>query len=249
MRTRSAVNLIADVRVRCDQVTSYGATPFIADADILEWLNQAWADLYDHLVKAGEHYYLSQDNFTTTSADVYPLPADHYKTMGVSVQNNGYYSPIHRFQFEQRDGYIPQIVAGIGIRHFYYPVAQRMTLQDGANGANSFIDGVNGWELYCIDWAAKKCAERDENGDLATMLAGDIGQTLQRIVSMCSTRNVGEAPKTRIVRGRRGTGAPFMSGPIAYGPSGGMWPYAMRYDLWGQNLKLIQSVGNMGFVL
>ena len=247
MRTRSAVQLINDVRVRCDQLTSNGATAFIDDATILEWLNQAWADLYDHLVKSGEHYYLSQDNFVTTSSDVYPLPPDHYKTMGVSVESNGYYSPIHRFQFEQRDGYIPQIQAGFKVRHFYYPVAQRMTLSDGANGANSFIDGVNGWEVYCVDWAAKKCAERDENFDLAAVLGGDIAMTLQRIVSMCSTRNVGEAPKTRIVRGRNRSGGPQMAMmPSAIGTTAGAWPQTMRYDLWGQNLKLIQSLGALG---
>lgn len=248
MRTRSAVNLIADVRVRCDQITSNGATAYIDDNTILEWLNQAWAELYDRLVKAGEHYYLSQDNFVTTLSDTYPIPADHYKTVGVSVQSNGYYQPIHRFQFEQRDGYLPQIQAGFNVRHYYYPVAQRMTLSDGASGANSFIDGVNGWELFVIDWAAKKCAERDENLDLAQVLAGDIAATMQRIISMSTSRNVGEAPKTRIVRGRSGPrvwGSSFGMVPSAFGQAGS-WPSTMRYDLWGQTLKLIQNIGALG---
>lgn len=250
MRTRSAFNLINDVRVRSDQLTSNGATSFIDDPTILEWLNQAWADLYDHLIKSGEHYYLRQDDFVTTTKDLYPLPADHYKTMGVSVQNNGYFQPIHRFQFEQRDGYIPQIQAGFNVRHFFYPVAQRMTLSDGGSpaGSNSFIDGVNGWELYVIDWAAKKCAERDENADLAAMLGADIGMTLQRIVSMCTSRNVGEAPRTRIVRGRGATrtaGWGMGMVPTAFGQAG-TWPSSMRYDLWGQNLKLIQNIGALG---
>lgn len=249
MRTRSAYNLIADVRSRSDQVTSYGAVPFIQDSEILEWLNQAWADMYDHLIKSGEHYYLRQDDFVTTTSDVYPLPADHYKTMGVSVQTNGYYVPIHRFQFEQRDGYQPQIVAGVPVRHMFYPVAQRMTLSDGASpaGSGSFIDGVNGWEIYCVDWAAKKCAERDENADLAAMLGADIGATLQRIVSMSTSRNPGEAPKTRVVRGKRGLMS-FGYGPAMFpGPGAGpSWPSAMRYDLWGQNLKLISGVSSVG---
>lgn len=240
MRNRSAYDLIADTRARCDQTTSNGAIAYIDDATILEWLNQAWADLYDHLVKSGEHYYLRRDIYVTQpSVDAYPLPADHYKTMGVSVQTSGRWVPAHRFQFERRDDaqmfgeggmgwpftlhydlwgqtmqWLELPAGGYSIRHFYYPVAARMTLNDGGSpaGSNSFIDGVNGWELYVIDWAAKKCAERDENTDLASMLAGDIAQTLGRIVSMSTTRNPGEAPKTRIVRGNGGR-----RGPIARG--------------------------------
>lgn len=244
MRTRSAFDLINDVRVRCDQVATAGQVPYIDDATILEWLNQAWADLYDHLVKSGEHYYLKRDVYVTGPAvDSYPLPTDHYKTVGVSVQVNGAWEPAHRFQFERRDDMtqfgggaiwvwpfnlhydlwgqnmqwreMPN--GGYSVRHFYYPTAARMTLSDGANppGSGSFIDGVNGWELYVIDWAAKKCAERDENADLAAMFGGDIAQSLARIVSMSSTRNPGEAPRTRIVRGRGGG-----RGPIARGGGG-----------------------------
>lgn len=222
-RTRTLTQLILDVRSRADQDTSNGAIAYIADSVIAEWLNQAWADLYDHLVKAGEHYYLKTDTFVTANAvDVYALPADHYKTMGVSVQASGYWQPAHRFQMERRDDYsqfgpvwvwpfdlhydlwgqnlkfLEMPNGGYNVRHLYYPVAARMNPADPNNAS---IDGVNGWELYCVDWAARKCATRDENADLAALLGQDIASTLQRIVSMSSTRNPGEAPRARVVRG------------------------------------------------
>lgn len=243
MRTRSLAQLIGDVRVRSDQVTSNGQIAYIDDATIAEWLNQAWADLYDRLIKTGEHYYLSRDVYLTVAGQqAYPLPHDHYKTMGVSVVVNSYPQPAHRFQFERRDDMQPMggmswpydlhydlwgqtmqwlepVASGYEVRHHYYPVAQRM---NPADPANSFIDGVNGWEVYVRDWAAKMCATRDENFDLANVLQGDIDRAMARIVSMSSTRNPGEAPKTRIVRGngtRRGVYP--RSGPGGTQGSGG----------------------------
>ena len=67
MRSRSAYDLIGDVRSRSDQQTLNGQVAYITDAEILEWLNQAWAELYDLLTKTGEHYYLKQQNFQSVN--------------------------------------------------------------------------------------------------------------------------------------------------------------------------------------
>lgn len=229
-RTRNLVQLIADVRSRCDQVTANGAQAFISDAEICEWLCQADADLYDKLVLTGEQYFLTNPppQFVTTSGQQdYPLPPDFYKLRGVDVQVGSYWSTCHRANFEQRNDFqnLPltvwdwqallyydlygqylhfmQVLPGAQqIRLWYYPVRQRMSLNDGASGANSYLDGVNGWETYVIDYAAKMCAVRDENAELAQMLGADIAKTEDRIITMASSRNSGEAPKARVVRGR-----------------------------------------------
>ena len=235
MRSRSAVLLIADVRARCDELTSNGQQPFITDGEILEWLNQAWAELYDLLIKTGEHYFLKQQTYTSLNGVTdYPLPDDWYKTVGVDLLVGGFWQNAHRFQFERRNDY--QTVTGdwtwpvdvffdiwgqalhfmpvpnglYPVRHWYYPIAQRMTLNDGSSppGSASSIDGVNGWEQFAIDWAARKCAQRDENLDLADSIGQDMAAKRDHIIKMASTRNVGEAPTTRIVRGRQGTIGP-----------------------------------------
>ena len=235
MRSRSAYDLINDVRSRCDEKTLNGQTSFITDDEILEWLNQAWAELYDFLIKTGEHYYLRQQNYTSINGVTdYPLPDDHYKTVGVDVLVGGFWQNAHRFQFERRNDY--QTVTGdwtwpvdiyfdiwgqnlhfmpvpnglYPVRHFYNPAPFRMTLNDGATppGSASRVDGVSGWEQYAIDWAAQKCAERDENTDLSAMFGAAMAAKRAHIISMASTRNVGEAPVTRIVRGRQGSVGP-----------------------------------------
>ncbi len=140
----------------------------------------------------------------------------------------GYWSPAHRFHFEQRNDYqnvtgdwtwpvfiyydfwqnslhfIPTPNGQYPVRLWYVPTAQRMTLNDGGNpaGSLSVMDGINGWEEYVIDWAAKKCAQRDENFDLANSLLADLKETEAHILSMASSRNPTEAPRTRVIRGR-----------------------------------------------
>ncbi len=231
MRTRNAIQLISDVRSRCDQPTGFGQQPFITDAEILEWLNQAAAWLWDKLTKTAEHYYLGPPNtfLTVSGQDAYELPPDFYKSVGVDVQFFGVWRAAERFDFQRRNDY--QVIGGNAwtwpctllydlwgqqlklmpmpnqatqVRHFYYPVCPRMSLTDGANGANSIVDGINGWEVFLVDWAAKKCAERDQDFDLAASLSADIAATEARILSMGASRNPGAPPVTRIVRGRGG---------------------------------------------
>lgn len=231
MRTRNAIQLISDVRSRSDQLTGFGAQPFISDAEILEWLNQAAAWLWDKLTKTAEHYYLGPPNTfaTVSNQDAYPLPSDFYKSVGVDVQMQGYWRAADRFDFQRRNDYqalggnvwtwpcalgydlwaqtlklFPMPTSATNVRHYYYPVCPRMSLTDGASGGNSIVDGINGWEVFLVDWAAKKCAERDQDFDLANALAGDLAQTEQRILSMSASRNPGAPPMTRIVRGRWG---------------------------------------------
>src|ERR1700733_7817608 len=159
MRTRNAIQLISDVRSRSDQLTGFGAQPFIADAEILEWLNQAAADLWDKLTKTAEHYYLGPPNTFATSngQDAYPLPTDFYKSVGVDAQSQGFWRAAQRLDFQRRNDYqalggdlwvwpqtlcydlwgqtlklFPVPPGGSLVRHFYYPICQRMSLSDGA---------------------------------------------------------------------------------------------------------------------
>lgn len=230
MRSRSAVDLISDVRSRSDQKTLNGQLAYITDAEILEWLNQAWAELYDLLTKTGEHYYLRQDNFLAVNGvQDYPLPDGWYKTVLVGVLVGGIWENAHREQFERSNDW--QTISGswswpmdvrydlwgqnlhfmrqpdvnYQVRHWYYPIPFRLTLNDGATppGSASCIDGVSGWEQYAIDWAAAKCATRDENVDLYQMLKADMTEKRVHILTMASTRNPGSAPTTKIIRGRQ----------------------------------------------
>lgn len=218
-RTRNLGQLRADVRSRVDQVSS----PYIPDSELNEWINKAWAEVYDLLTETGQKYYLNTAVFYTQAGqDTYALPCDHYKTLGVDAQVNGAeWTPVHRYQFEQRNDYnqstgdwatptgsvlydlragflhfIPAPPQVMQMKHYYFPVAARMTSD------TSSIDGVNGFEDYAVDYAAKKAAQRGEEWELVQSLENDMALQRARIKAMADDRIAGEAPKARVSRGR-----------------------------------------------
>lgn len=116
MRLRQLSDLRNDVRKRA-QIEN--ATIFIPDADITEYINQAWTRVYACLCRTGEDYYLTemqfttvpgQDTYTTTSgsgpAGTLVLPLDMWTLKGIDLQfQSSMWIPCYRGEFEQRDDY------------------------------------------------------------------------------------------------------------------------------------------------
>lgn len=175
----------------------------------------------------------NQDTYYTTSATGVPagtalLPTDMWRVKGLDVQvvQTGIWNPAYRLQFDMRDDYqqwgwnwpaIPKYdyrgsgaIASIvfapiptgayPVRLWYYPSALRMS-----NNTDT-IDGGNGWEIYAIDWAARRCAEKDENYELCARIDGALAEMLASIRAEASSRNAGLAPKIRRSRYRGGPG-------------------------------------------
>jgi len=217
-RTRTLVLLRGDVRARVDAMST---DAFVTDSDLTEWLNQEWAELYDILIGGVDTYYLKVDAFNTTAGtSSYDLPSDYYKTRGVDVKTTtGYFRNAHRFNFEQRNDYpitgwswpdsiqydiraskltfMPSPAGTYAVQHQYIPSAVRMSADSDT------IDGVNGWELYVVAGAAMKWALKEDNTELASMLANEKAALRARITSVSRDRDSGEAPKVRVVRGRQ----------------------------------------------
>jgi hypothetical protein len=84
------------------------------------------------------------------------------------------------------------------MRLWYYPAAVRMVADTDT------IDGGNGWELAAIDWAARMCAERDENYDLCARLDQSFAAHMQNVLDEAANRNAGQAKKIRRVRYKDG---------------------------------------------
>lgn len=213
-RTRSLTNLSADVYARIDVEGQTGALP---SAFVTEALNQGWTEVYGILARAGENYYLSSSTFSTTpGTNTYALPADFWLVKGVDVQVSGQWQNAQRGDFEQRNDFqsgswnspdsilfdlwggnlvlnpTPSTVQSC--RLWYYPAATRLSA-----GADT-LDGGNGWEIYAIDFAARRCAEKLELLDLAQRMDGSLAEQRARIIAEGAARNVGAAPKVRRVR-------------------------------------------------
>ena len=188
-----------------------------------------------------------QDTYYTTSAVGVPsgtnlLPTDMWRVKGLDVQvvQTGLWNPAYRFQFGQRDDFqqwgwnwpaIPKydyrgsgatasivfapIPSGVyPCRLWYYPSAVRL-----ANDSDT-IDGGNGWEIYAIDWAARRAAEKDENYELCARLDMALAEMERSIRAEAASRNAGLAPKIRRSRYRRSDG--FWGG--GWGEGGGYGP-------------------------
>lgn len=222
MRVRTLQQLIADVRSRADQQDA-SSQQFVSDSEITEWLNQAWTLVYDELIKSGDHYYLSNDVQTTTGGvDTYALPADFYQLRGLDYQAGGRYFNAHAFNWERRNDWTlfagiwvwpmqlnyaltgnnlllrPPPPGGLGIKIWYYPVAERMV------NPTDTIDGVNGFEVFAVALAAKKCADKESNSELAAACEMEMAQQLAHIRTMATRRDATSAPVVRRVRGRIG---------------------------------------------
>lgn len=175
----------------------------------------------------------SQDTYYTTAATGVPagtnlLPLDLWDIKGVDVQIQaaGIYTGAKRYQFEQRNDYqqfgwswpvvplydyrgsgasaalnfIPAPPAGILVRLWYYPAAVRLV-----NNSDT-LDGGNGWEIYAIDWAARRIAEKDENYELCARIDGALAEMERAIDAEAATRNTGQAPRLRRTRYKRSFG-------------------------------------------
>jgi len=211
-RPRTLTNLIADVRTRTQ--TENMSTAY-ADSVITEWLNQAWAELYEKLVTAkGADFYekYSPPIVTLANTAMYDLPGDFYQLLAVEAYINGQPYWLRSFTraeravlantniFTDRDPlaykirgsqieFRPIPPAGTNIVMYYVPAPARMIA-----GGDS-IDGVAGWEQYIIDSAGLQIAQREHDETLTKMLSDSIMLLGSRIESMAAHRDAGYPPR------------------------------------------------------
>ena len=199
-RSRTLGQMRSDVRLRADLV----GNQFVSDSEINEYINQSLAELYDRLVGArGQEYYAKEQVITTTGVEGYALPADHYTTLYVELEDGGTRFRLGSYSFHQRAALIgssatnpgrpvafriiesnltllPAPTAGYTVRHWYAPACPRLVLD-----ADSF-DGVDGWEEYAI-WRAVVYVRQKEDLDV-TVAAGIMGQLRARIEGLAPFR-------------------------------------------------------------
>lgn len=211
MRTRNLTNLISDVRIRTQTENMSAAYP---DAVITEWLNQAWAELYEKLItaKGADFYERTQTITSTSNVALYPLPEDFYQLLAVEAYINGQPYWLRSFTRAER-----AILANTNIFTDRDPLAYKIrenqiefrpippsatqivlyyvSAPDRMLAAGDSIDGVAGWEQYIIDWSAKQIAEREHDEALVKMLSDSIALLSMRIDSMAAHRDAGYPPR------------------------------------------------------
>lgn len=183
---------LAEIRLEAQQRADMVNSDFVTDAEWLSYINGSLAELYDVLLqKYGADYYVATPyEFTTTTAERYPLPADFYKLLGVDLRWPGApsgYIALRPFNFAERNNFgssgapavareiryrlngnnlwlRPSPQAGQGMVLHYAPRLTRLV------NDSDVADGVSGWEQLVVVDAARKALIKEES-DVSALLA------------------------------------------------------------------------------
>jgi len=217
-RTRSGQDLINDAQRRADVESATDRHP---RADILRYINQGCAEVYDLIVQArGKTYFRAtpqQITLTGGTTTRYQLDPSFYRLISARVKepsgyrllpftvedepwlretNNTLATPTH---YEIQPGYIellPQHGGGRVVVVDYIPV-----FTDLSDSTGSTFDGIDGWEEYAVLFAAKNIADKDENWELSQAVDAEMTRMRGRIQSLAGHRDNYRAERVKDVRG------------------------------------------------
>ena len=144
--------LIARSRRRSDQENS----DFCTDAEVIDYINEAIAELHEMLVNSYDLYYVSSETYTLPAANPGTLPDDFWKALGCDFASGGVTRRIRRYMFQERNAYespmlkqgymanvffivegnnirfIPESPPGGTVTLWYIPEPQKFTTAEGA---------------------------------------------------------------------------------------------------------------------
>lgn len=207
--------LLDNVRFRADMVNSQ----FVTDAELTDYINASYAELYDLLVqKYGDDYFVKQPAYTFTTDGtnfLYSLPDDFYKLLGVDLALSGTldsFVTLQRFEFADRNRYsVPNFQSFYGVTNMRYRIqANKLWFTPVPAGGQLIqvwyvpkitylvnpadeMDGVSGWQEYIVIDSAIKALQKEESDVTALMLQK--GAIIQRIEAAAENRDAGMGPK------------------------------------------------------
>lgn len=208
---------LGNIRLYAQQRADRVNSSFFTTQELNTYINQSYFELYDILIQAfGDDYFVASPySFTTNGTDqLYPLPSDFYKLLGVEVSlspsdPNSWVS-LRQFEFIQRNLWnYPNIYTFYGVTNLRYRL----------NGNNLYIvpiptsnqslriwyaprpsqlikdtdtmDSVSGWQEYIIADVAAKMWIKEETDPSPFMIQKEA--LLKRITEVSHNRNLSEA--------------------------------------------------------
>lgn len=227
-RTRPGQSLIDDAYLRSD---TQGATDRHPRTEVLRHVNQGGAELWDLLIEARgpEYFQATTDDITTlASTTSYALNTDFYLLINARLSGD-YASPLVPFTAQEeaflRDAnastasypthyqlrrtvagansvvLLPEHGAGYTVKVDYVPQFTDLT-----DASNSLFDGINGWEAYVVDFAAREMAIKDEEWQLVGALEKNMAGLRSRILKLAPKRDMHRSRRVTDVRGPQSLG-------------------------------------------
>lgn len=177
---------IAEIKRRVLQRADMQNSNFIKPQELLDYINEAYAELYDVLTQKGQNYRVETAFINLIAGtDTYDMPDDFYKiiAMDYEVANNhfvslGTYNELERNSSISTSSNIPSGRA----RVTYVPAPDVYT--DDAEE----IDGIAGWEALLITDAAIMCLDKEESN--TDRLERRRARLMKRIEEMSQNRDM-----------------------------------------------------------
>ncbi len=167
----TAVNTIARIRRESDIETTDQANSICTDADLLDWLNDAYRELYEIVAEVAgqERFGKSATINHTTNA----LPSDFYRLLGLDWSPDGTTLSAQQYNFGQRNM----------LRFFWRPLFRldgavitwqppenaptadytlRYVPNPAAIASNGSFDSVAGWDTFVVLWVKLKVRAKQE---------------------------------------------------------------------------------------
>jgi len=207
---------LADLKTRSREAADMVGSTFIEDPELTRYINASAQELYDLLIASyTQEYYLTESDITIVSGtDLYDLPADFYKLLGVdlvlSSGGAGEAVTLQPYMFSERNKYLNSYVSSFSnngaVRAKYRLQNNQIKMIPEPSGGfkltvhyipsmTKFVsdvdtfDGVNGWEEYIIIDTAIKMLRKEESD--ITALTFEKNDMLKRIESMAKDRDAG----------------------------------------------------------
>lgn len=215
-------DMIQRVRRRGD----FENSEFVTDEELTDYLNRGLCELWDILVSSFENYGMETSSFTipNTDPEVFKLPTDFYKLMGVDFTptSGGTTSRVRPFSFQHRNQYsnpvfkatgvdlveytlvgdeiklIPEDLPSGTIKLWYVKTAPQFSTTD----ASSEVSGLTpGYEDYAVTYAVMLAKNKEESD--VKFEVSNLERLTARITAAATRRDSGES--TSIVDVNRGT--------------------------------------------
>jgi len=210
---------LLELRTLIRQRANMENSQFVTDAELTNYVNASYAELYDLLVSRFEDYFIQDPyQFTlTNSVSKAALPSDFYKLRGVDLQLN---SPtdwvsVSQYNFAERNtrklnqarygNFVSYRVLGSNIQvmpaesaagtYQLWYIPRIVKLENDSDS----LTGVMDFEEYIVVDAAIKCLIKEESETSVLLAVKE--QLRQRILTMSSSRDAGTPERVGDVYG------------------------------------------------
>lgn len=214
------MSTLAALQTRVRERGEFESTNFVTDAHLVNWINEAYLELWDLVAAAYKDHFYNTASFTLTGGTEvlaqYSLPADFYQMRLLELDpGTSTRRPVPAFALDSKDDVLdigyrllggvlqiePYELAGRNFKLYYVPGPT--LLAAGTDSVNAFVVP---WEEYLVIVGTIKARVREETD--TSDLQAERMRLQARIESMAPSRNAVNPERVREVYNRGGVWPP-----------------------------------------